>query len=79
MDSDTQRQVSKDEGEAMAKELEIGFKECSVKTGSAVEGVMFDLVRMVKNEVAIYTKLEDEKMIKDNERRRKEERMKMGI
>jgi len=77
--SDSQREVSKDEGEAMAKELEIVFRECSAKTGSGVEEVMFDLVRMVKNEVAIYTKLQDENMIMDNERRRNEERKKMGF
>jgi hypothetical protein len=55
--SDSQRKVSKNEGEAMARELEIGFRECSAKTGSGVEEVMFDLVRTVKNEVIIYTKV----------------------
>jgi hypothetical protein len=79
LDSDSQRKVSKDEGEAMAKELEIGFKECSAKTGSGVEEVMFGLVRMVKNEVAIYTKLQDENITMENQRRRKEERKKAGF
>jgi Ras-related protein Rab-8A len=51
IDSDSERKVSKDEGEAMAKELEIGFRECSAKNRSGIEEVIFDLVRMVKNEV----------------------------
>jgi hypothetical protein len=63
----------------MAKELGIGFKECSAKTGSGVEEVMFGLVRTVKNEVDIYTKLQDENITMENQRRRKEERKKVGF
>jgi hypothetical protein len=44
-DSAIQRKASKNEGEAMARELEIGFRECSAKTGSGVEEVILDLAR----------------------------------
>jgi hypothetical protein len=71
LDLDSQRQVSKDEGEAMAKELEIGFRECSAKSGSGVEEVMFGLVRIIKNEVAIYTKMKDKEMMIENKRKGK--------
>jgi GTPase SAR1 family protein len=79
LDSNSQRRVNKDEGQAMAKELGIEFRECSAKSGNGVEEVMFDLVRIVRHEVIIYTKTNDKELTLEEEPRRKQERKKTGL
>lgn len=48
-DLENERQVSKEEGEALAKSLECGFAEVSSKTGVNVRETVYDAVSIIRN------------------------------
>lgn len=48
-DLESERQVSKEDGKALAQKFGAGFFECSVKANVNVTEVFYELVRMINN------------------------------
>jgi len=65
-DLDAQRQVSKEQGQQLAKQLKIGFREASAKLRLNVEEAFFDVVRGIRNARGTETDKKDTKKEKSS-------------